>query len=630
MDLKINKQEWLQTNSLGGFAAGCVSGAPTRRYHGLLCASFHPPTERFMLVSHLIETLQINGQTIPLSTEHYWHHRPQLEVPVQSFSNLPYAQWQYAVNSVQIEKSVLMLDHENTTLVRYTNTGKESVKLFVKPLLAMRDFHYLRKDHPDFKTTIEGNTVKVQSEALPTVYLSANVDLWQPRSDWYHELYYHEEALRGFEATEENFLPAEVHHTIAPGASLVLRLSTKSGVVSQKAFTQADEKYASKPENQSFIGDLKEAAQQFLVHRESTNGTSILAGYPWFSDWGRDTLIALRDFQDFMTPGEVQAVFKTFLHYQKDGLIPNRFPDNPEDEIEYNTADATLWLFVALWETQKKAPDIGFLQTVFADLTLIIEAHLKGTHFNIGMQANGLLAQGEAPWQLTWMDAKIGDYTVTPRRGLAVEINALWYNALKIYQSFQSTLKDNTLNVAKPVKQFEKAFIKTFWRPDNLGLYDLINEDGTPDLSIRPNQIYALSLPFDILPKPKQKLVWQQVSENLYTAMGLRTLAIDDPCFIPEYKGTPLQRDSAYHQGTVWPFLLRDYWVAYEKINGIKKTKIQLKTEIESLQHHFYADAGVNSVSEIFDGLRPEHGKGSPQQAWSVAALYKMQKLLEG
>lgn len=620
--------EWLQTNGLGGFASGPVFGAPTRRYHGLLCASLNPPTERVMLVSHLVETVQFGEQVFPLSTEHYLHHRPKTDIQVNGFKNRPYAQWQYELNGAQIEKSVLMLKEENTTLVRYTNTGKEPLTLFIKPLLALRDFHHLRKGSTNVETNIEGNTVKVQSPEMPTVFLSASVATWQARADWYHELYYNEEANRGFDATEDNFLPAELDCTLAANESLVLRLSTQPGVVTQKSFTDADDVYASTENKDSFLADLTVAAQEFIVHRESTSGPTILAGYPWFSDWGRDTLIALRDFQDFMSPGETQAVIRTFLHYQKDGLIPNRFPDNQDDEIEYNTADATLWLFVALWETQQKTPDVYFLRTVFADLTLILQAHIEGTHFNIGLQPNGLMSQGEAPWQLTWMDAKIGDFTVTPRQGLVVEINALWYNALKIYQSFQGTLKDKSFSVAEPIKLFEKSFVKTFWRADNLGLYDLISEDGTPDLAVRPNQVFALSLPFVVLPKSKQKIVLQQFGEKLYTPFGLRTLSTDDAGFMPEYKGTPLQRDSAYHQGTVWPFLLRDYWVAAEKINGKRKTKTALKTEIESLKHHFYFDAGINSVSEIFDGLAPQHGKGTPQQAWSVAALYRMQKML--
>ncbi len=626
--LNINT-EWLQTNGMGGFASGAVFGPPTRRYHGLLCASLNPPTERVILVSHLLETVQVGEQVLPLSTEHYLRHRPKSKVQVNSFKNTPYAQWQYKLNGAQVAKSVLMLKEENTTLVRYTNTGKQPLTLFIKPLLALRDFHHLRTGATSVEKSIEGNTVKVQSPEMPTVFLSASVARWQAREDWYHELYYDREANRGFNATEDNFLPAELDCTLAANESLILRLSTQAGVVTQKPFIEADKEHLLRLKSDPFLGDLETAAQQFIVHRESTSEPTILAGYPWFSDWGRDTLIALRDFQDFMTPGETQAVIRTFLHYQKDGLIPNRFPDNPDDAIEYNTADATLWLFVALWETQQKTPDVDFLRTVFADLTLILQAHIEGTHFNIGLQPNGLMSQGESPWQLTWMDAKIGDFTVTPREGLAVEINVLWYNALKIYQSFQVRLKDESFRVAEPLKLFEKSFVETFWRTDNLGLYDVISKDGIPDLAVRPNLVYALSLPFVLLSKSKQKIVLQQLREKLYTPFGLRTLSTDDNQFVPEYKGTPLQRDSAYHQGTIWPFLLRDYWVAYEKINGKRKTKLQLKSEIESLKHHFYFEAGVNSVSEIFDGLRPEHGKGTPQQAWSVAALYKMQKMLE-
>ncbi len=629
MSAKTNKnQEWLQTNDLGGFCSGSVSGPPTRRYQGLLCASLNPPTDRYLLVSHLLETVFINQVSTPLSNEHYLQHLPVLNLAFD-FKNQPYAHWCFNLEGGKLEKSVLMLKGENTSLVRYKNVGHQPLTLFVKPLLALRDYHTLREDNPAVDVTIEGNTVCAQTWGEPKVFLASNLAHWEPIKNWYHQLYYSEEAARGFEATEDNFCPADINALLAPGEILLLKFSTQPGPVSEKPFLEADKCYASLSDKERFKADLELAARQFIVHRESSNSSTILAGYPWFTDWGRDTLISLRDFQDFMEPNEAQQIIKTFLQYEKNGLIPNRFPDNADDDIEYNTVDATLWLFVAVWELQQKHQDLAFIQSIFSSLTKIIKAHIEGTDFNIKVLESGLLRAGEAPWQLTWMDAKIGDYTVTPRSGCAVEINALWYNALKIYQSFQKTVKDKTLDVKPYIKTFEKSFASTFWNDQMGGLYDVVIEAEEKDEVIRPNQVYALSLPFTILPKAKQKKVLQQIGEKLYTPFGLRTLALDNPDFKPEYKGDTWERDEAYHQGTVWPFLLREYFVAYEKIYGSKKAKLAMSESLEAFKNHFYHDAGIGSVSEIFDGGHPLHGKGCPAQAWSVAALWKLVKMAE-
>lgn len=621
-------KEWLQTNNIGGFSSGVVSGAPNRRYHGLLCASLNPPTERHLLVSHLIETVLIDDKSYALSTENYLNHRSEPEIETR-FKQAPYAHWDYSLKGGRLAKSIIMIPDENTTLVRYENTGNLPLTLFLKPLLALRNYHSLRTETASVEVKIEGNTVWVQGWGEPKVYLSSNVANWQKTEDWYHQLYYQQEAERGFDSVEKNFSPAELEATLQPQKSLVLKFSTQEGPLSEKPFIAADKAYLPTNEKDHFKLDIARAAKQFLVHRESSNTPSILAGYPWFTDWGRDTLIALRDFQDFMHPSEAQQIIKTFLQYEKNGLIPNRFPDDAHDEIEYNTADATLWLFLALWELQQKHRDDDFLKEIFPKLTNIIKSHIVGTDFGIKVHNSGLLMAGEAPWQLTWMDAKIGDQIFTPRRGCAVEINALWYNALKIYQAFQKSLKNNTLDISAYIKAFENRFTLNFWNPKTLGLYDVIDEQNIPDESIRPNQVYALSLPFTILPKAKQKLVLQQISEKLYTPLGLRTLDVNDPAFEGFYEGDAWARDKAYHQGTVWPFLLREYYVAYEKIYGRSKTKGAINKDLEKLKHHFYNDAGIGSVSEVFDGLSPESGKGCPQQAWSVAALWKLVKMAD-
>ena len=611
---KQKHTEWLETNGLGSFAAGSVDGTPSRRYHGYLCASLTPPTERHLLVSHIIERVLVEEKMYNLSTPHYVDHRPENEAD-SVFKAFPYAHWDYKIWAARLSKSVTMLEHENTTMVRYTNTGSLPLTFFLKPLLALRDFHDLRAEGDDLEVNLEGNTVMVQAWGQPKVYMSASHTHWERHDDWYHSLFYVDEDARGFEAQETNFLAAEMEASLAPNESLLLRFSTEMGPVSEEAFTSKDKAYKKMKGSDTFKKDVELSAQNFVVHRDSSNGLTIMAGYPWFSDWGRDTLIALRDFQDFMALGEAQLIIKTFLQYQRHGLIPNRFPDDPHDEIEYNTIDASLWLFVAVWELHQKSPDKVFIEQIFETLTMIIEAHLVGTDFNIGVLDSGLLSGGEAPWQLTWMDAKIGDHTVTPRRGCPVEINCLWYNALKIYQSLGKEIKQSLLEVEPWIEKFEASFVDAFWNVEDECLYDVLGPDGEVDKAIRPNQVYALSLPFTVLTNDEQQRVLECITQKLYTPLGLRTLDSGNEAFKAVYAGGPWERDAAYHQGTVWPMLLRDYWEARWRLDGRRKTRKALQNALPYLESHFYHDAGAGSVSEVFDGASPTGGKGCPQQA---------------
>lgn len=624
----FTNQEWLQTNGLGGFASGVVSGPPSRRYHGLLCASLNPPTDRWLLGAHLIENVECCGEYLALSCEHYAHHRPEVQISPASFSAYPYACWSYGVVGNKLTKSVIMVEGENTTLVRYENQGAQPITLHLKPLLGLRNYHALRSHTEGLTLNIEPHQLQVQNDTFPSVYLSVSGGNWAVVDSWYHQIYYAEEAMRGFDSLDENYCPASLCVTLPPAGKFILRLSTQPGRPTQAPFLSADEKHQVMAKTDRWGADIARAAAQFMGTRKSTGTKTILAGYPWFTDWGRDTLISLRDFQDFLTPEESRGIIKTFLKYEQNGLIPNRFPDDSNDPIEYNTADATLWLFVAAWALQEKSPSKAFVKTIFPKLTRIIAAHIKGTEFNIGVLGNGLLSAGKEPWQLTWMDARIGDYSVTPRMGCAVEINMLWYNALKIYEAFGVELDDKKFDVEPWLSQFEKNFAAHFWNPEGGGLYDLVQGDGTIDAAIRPNQIYGVSLPFTVLSKARQKQVLQQVTDLLYTPFGLRTLSTDHPDFRLRYEGDTWSRDTAYHQGTVWPFLLREYWVAHEKIYGPKKTKAALAPELEILKNHFYNDAGIGSVSEIFDGENPRSGKGTPQQAWSVAAYWRMTKMM--
>jgi len=617
-------QEWLQTNGLGGFASGSVSVPPTRRYHGLLCASLNPPTDRWMLVSHMVETLEFGGQEQFLSTEHYLRHRPETQTEPEAFRAEPYPLWDYAIGEAKLQKSITMIEGENTTMVRYKNTGDQAFTLHLKPLLALRDYHSLRSKPSTSTLQQVGNQLQVQTLGAPTVFLASTHGQWGRIDDWYHECYYDQEAARGFDAIEELYCPAGLSFTLAPDETCMIRLGTQEAPLRTDVFAVKEQQYLSLKIKDDWQRDVAWAARDFIVDRYSTNEKTILAGYLWFTDWGRDTLIALRDFQAFLSVPEAQGIIHTFLQHEREGLIPNRFPDDPKDEVEYNTADATLWLFVALWELQQRKADKKFIKQIFPKLTKILEHHLQGTGFNIKLLQSGLLHAAEEPWQLTWMDARIGNYSVTPRMGCPVEINMLWYNALRIYAEFKTLLKDDSLDVIYYLELFEKNFALHFWNKQAKGCFDVVIPGQGVEAKIRPNQIYAVSLPFTVLTATQQKQVLAQVKKYLYTPLGLRSLSPEDPDFKFMYEGDTWERDTAYHQGTVWLFLLREYWVAYNKINGEEKTKNALAKELPKLKNHWYNDAGIGSASEVFDGQTPGHGKGCPAQAWSVAAVWKM------
>ena len=375
----------------------------------------------------------------------------------------------------------------------------------------------------------------------------------------------------------------------------------------------------------TFFNDLSIAAEQVIVKRASTDSYTILAGYHWFTDWGRDTMIAMRGLCIATGKKAIsESILATFFNYVKHGMLPNRFPDNGE-EVEYNTVDATLWLFTALYEYYQQFEDTAFVQQCFDQLTDILEWHFKGTRYNIHLTKEGFLYAGEAGVQLTWMDAKVNNFVVTPRQGCPVEIQALWYNALKTYTYFGELLKkENTpiLQTAQQVsKKLKKNFVTYFFNEQGY-LNDVVIPNKLSDTDIRPNQVYVLSLPFALLPKTKEKSVLKCIQQYLFTPYGLRTLNIQHPDFKPVYKGDQWHRDTSYHQGTVWPFMLGDYYLAYLKAHNYSaKAKKEIRQYIAPLKQHFYQEDGIHAISEIFDGETPSAGRGTIQQAWSLSAL---------
>lgn len=631
---ELTDREWLVTNGLGGYASSTLAGANSRRYHGLLVAAQNPPTNRQVLVSKVEETLLTEQGVVALSSNRYGEFvHPQGWQHLVSFERLPLPTWVYQVTEHQITKTVYMVQNANTTVVAYQNQGKTAITLQLMPLFVQRDYHSLFHQSEFFDYYIAQTKPHLKLYAhygAQPLYWAFSAGTFVENRAWYNQFTYRKEQKRGLDFQEDAYTVGYVEVRLGSGQECFLTFSTDENLlIPNPAALRAAEiqRVAELRDTQSepFLKDLVLAANQFIVQRQSTQSETIIAGYHWFTDWGRDTMIALRGL--CISLGHQQTakrILDTFFRYLDDGMLPNRFPDNSQDPVEYNTIDATLWLFVALYEYHQRFNDLVFVEQHFEQLLAILDAHQHGTRYGIHVTDDGLLYGGRGTAQLTWMDARVGDYVVTPRHGCPVEVNALWYNALKITIEFAQRLGRKPDLYGLMLRRFEKNFRSAFWN-ENGYLNDVVVPGSAPDASIRPNQIYALSLPYPLLNKAEQRQILDTVNAHLYTPYGLRTLSPSDPAFVAVYGGDPWLRDTAYHQGTVWPFLLGEYWAAYVRVHGDSAaTRQRMNAELATLKQHFYENDCLFGISEIFDGLHPQHGRGTANQAWSVGAIIKL------
>ncbi len=630
----LANKEWLVTNGLGGYASSSVLGVNTRRYHGLLVASFNPPTDRYVLVSQIEEALWVDNKLYELSTPQYNSSiRPKKEQYLVSFERLPIPRWVYKIKKNSLAKMLFMVQGANTTVISYQNMGATALHLRLNPLFVYRDYHSLYHEAASeiFDFEHSDNFLKLSAHvgAKPLFWMFSK-GIFTENRQWYKDLVYSHEQKSGYNFQEDVYALGYLDVTLAAGETCFLTFSDESNhflAVAENLREQEIEqiKTLQKTQTDPFLQDLVVAADQFVVQRKSTGSATIIAGYHWFTDWGRDTMIALRGLCIVLGyQSTTKDILTTFLSYVDEGMLPNRFPDNSQDPIEYNTIDATLWLFVVLYEYHQKFDDLTFIEQHFDKLLTILDAHIKGTRFGIHVTQDGLLSGGQGIAQLTWMDARVGDYVVTPRHGCPVEINALWYNALKITLLFGTLLDKDTPQYESLLNQFERHFKEKFWNKKGY-LNDVIGHDQKPDTKIRPNQIYALSLPFPLLHPKEQAQVLSTVQQHLYTPLGLRTLSPEEPDFAATYEGDLWQRDSAYHQGTVWVFLLSEYWQAYGRVHPFSvAAHAEMMNAIATLKAHFYEEDCLYGISEIFDGLAPKQGRGTAHQAWSVAAVIQL------
>ena len=622
-------KEWLETNGLGGFASSTIVGMNTRRYHGLLVAATKPPVGRLVMLSKLEETVVLGGQAFELGANRYpGATHPQGFQWLKEFRLDPYPVFVYEVGGIEIVKTVCMVHGENTTVVRYEVRGGAAsrVQLELRPLIAFRDYHSTTHENVGLNREVKNEAGILQISpyyGLPVLYLGHNASAVEASGEWYRNVQYPMEQERGLDYVEDLFQPCVLRFDLTSAPATIVAATERRQAAEAEGLVQSGRArrsgiVAEAPLRDDFVERLTLAADQYIVARGEQK--SVIAGYHWFCDWGRDTMIALPGLT--LPSGRfdvARSVLRTFAQVADRGMLPNRFPDAGE-QPEFNTVDAALWFFEAVRAYLAYTGDYEFVRSeIYHVLADIIQWHIKGTRYNIKVDAAGLLNAGGPGVQLTWMDAKVGDWVVTPRRGKPVEIQALWYNALCIMgdlaQRFGDALGQKRYRSLSALTQW--SFNRLFWHEAGGYLYDVVN-GGPPDASLRPNQIFAVSLTHSMLNKERARGVVEVVEKNLLTPYGLRSLAASDPNYRGRYTGGPAERDSAYHQGTVWPWLMGPFLTAYIRVHDASDVaRQQAEQWLKPLRAHL-DDAGLGHVSEIFDGDAPQRPAGCIAQALSL------------
>lgn len=640
------EREWLVANGIGGYASGTIAGVLTRRYHGLLVAALKPPLGRTLLLTKLDETIAGNGDSYALFANRWGSGvvDPTGYALLERFhleGTIPV--WTFGLAEGLLEKRIWMQPGANTTYIRYDHRrGDRPLVLTLKAMVNYRDYH--SSTHAgDWQMQVtpvkHGLQVNAFDGATPFYLLSDQAEA-RPEHTWYRNFHLSVEAYRGLDAVEDHLYSGFFRAILRPGEYVTLVASTApapnldglSAYAERQAYEQrllisvgADFKSAlaaPEPDFSSLAQHLTLAADQFIVRRPSANepdGHSIIAGYPWFGDWGRDTMISLPGLTlSTGRPEVARSILRTFAQFVDQGMLPNRFPDAGETP-EYNTVDATLWYFEAIRAYHAATNDDELLVELWPILQEIIAWHQRGTRYNIHVDpADGLLYAGEPGAQLTWMDAKVGDWVVTPRIGKPVEVNALWHNALHIMASVARRLGHATDEYEASAQQAQNGFAR-FWNEAAGYCYDVLDGPNGHEAALRPNQLLAVSLPHSPLEARQQRAIVDVCARYLLTPHGLRSLAADDPAYTGHYGGSPRQRDGAYHQGTVWAWLIGPFVSAHLRVY---RNPALARSYLLPLLRSLFSNT-VGSISEIFDGDPPFLGRGCTAQAWSVAEVLR-------
>lgn len=646
------KQEWFVTNGMGGYAAGTLAGVLTRRYHGLLIAALNPPLGRTLLVTKFDDEAAYAGECYVL----YANSWSPDDVSDRGFVYLDSFRlegttpvWTYALSDALLEKRIWMKQGANTTYVRYDLVrGTAQVTLNLKALVNYRDYH--GSTHSDgwqmqVHAVDGGICVQAYDGAVPFYLLSTDGEAIA-RHDWYCNYFLAVEAYRGLDDREDHLSAGEFRVTIDPGESVTYVLTTEpredldglTAYAEQKAhearlWRTAETQWSGDGNGDDWVAhaeDVKQlilAADQFVVARPTVDdgdGRTVIAGYPWFGDWGRDTMIALPGLTLATGRSDVaRGILRTFGRYVDRGMLPNRFPDHG-DVPEYNTSDATLWLFEAIRAYHAATGDDELVVELYPILEEIIDWHRRGTRYQIHVdQVDGLLYAGEPGVQLTWMDAKVGEWVVTPRIGKPVEVNALWYNALCVMVVLANIAGKHPGEFESLAEQVRSAF-ERFWNSPVGYCYDVIDGPQGHEAALRPNQLFAVALPYSALAPAQQKAIVDVCARHLLTPHGVRSLASFERGYIGHYGGLPRDRDGAYHQGTVWAWLIGPFVAAHLRVYGDRD---QARTYLVPLLRHLSGGA-VGTISEIFDGDAPFAPRGAFAQAWSVAEVLRAWQLV--
>jgi predicted glycogen debranching enzyme len=639
------RREWLVTNGLGGYASGTIAGALTRSYHGLLVAALEPPVARTVLVAALDERVTYDGETWSLSTHEFGEGiaEPAGYRNLSAFhldGALPV--WTFAIADALIERRVWMAYGRNTTYVSLRLVrGSLPCAFEIIPLVTCRSFHALsRSVEHAFDIDVQERGAVVTSDATQFRITSDRADFF-PGGAWWWNFHFRQETARGLSDTGDLFAIGSFSATLQPGETLTLVLSTEldgPGLEARQSLSQARArqngllKQAEAVGSHPVIQQLVLAADQLIVSRpmpDDPDGRSVIAGYHWFNDWGRDTMIALPGL--CLSTGrasEADAILRTFARFVDRGLLPNNFPDQAGVIPGYNTADATLWYVLAIAACARETGDDRLVRDLLPVLVDIIEHHRVGTRYHIAVDpSDGLLRAGEPGVQLTWMDAMVGDWVVTPRIGKPVEINALWYNVLRTVSALLVQRGDREQGEAFDAlaTQTRESFLRRFRRRDSAHLADVVDGPDGDDWSVRPNQVFALSLSYPLIEGAEARAVLDAIGRELLTDFGLRSLSPGDPAYRGTYGGDQVQRDGAYHQGPVWGWLLGPYAEARYRLDGNREEALRLLLPI---QDHL-RDAGLGSVSEIFEGDAPHRPDGCVAQAWSIAELLRVWRMID-
>lgn len=629
------RREWLLANGLGGYAMGTLAGVSTRRYHGWLTAALTPPVRRTVVVGGLDEWLVAGERRTPLSSFEFadgtqapdgWRHLESFRLE----GTLPV--WRYAIGERIIERHAWMVHGENTTLVRYTLVRGAAARLEVTPLLAWRDHHSLQSpggDPSDVSALTRGLRVVTPVPGL-VISVSASAGAFMPDAAWWWGFHHREETARGQDDRSDLFAPGRFALDLHPGrpVDLVLTAETASratghGLAVEQARQRGLLDLAGVLDAPAHIQQLVLAADQFLVTRELPTGErvpTIIAGYPWFTDWGRDTFIALPGLLLATGRGsEAAGVLRAYAGFVRDGLVPNTFPDGGGDP-EHDTVDASLWYVLAAAAYAHETGDLELGRELLPVFKEIIEAHVHGTRHGIGLDhGDGLLRQGEPGRALTWMDARVDEVGITPRIGKPVEIQALWYDALCVVAALCADSGDTETDALYAIAdQALHAFRKRFIRGDG-SLRDVVDGPDGDDDRGRPNQVLAASLPYPLLNGQAAERMLTLVADRLATSLGLRTLDPADPGYRDTYAGDPATRDAGYHQGPAWPWLMGPYLDALLRVTGDADL---VRSWLTPFADHL-ADAGLGTISELTDGAPPHRPRGAIAQAWSVGEVLR-------